>query len=171
MKYKITQKLLHNLIFYNPITGECKWRWRDKKYFKRTQDYLTWNARYAYQTINGKRKDGYKRVILFYKNYLLHRIIWFYVYGEWPDNLIDHIDRNPSNNKISNLRIGDKRLNSLNSKLFSTNTSGHRGVSFDSKRKKWRAYYNQLYLGFFDRKEDALQKRKDYELKIMEVYL
>jgi hypothetical protein len=167
LKYKLTQNLLHNLIFYNPITGECKWRWRNKEYFKRYQDYLSWNNKYAYKLINNINGTGYKRATLFYKQYSLHRLIWLYIYGEWPDNLIDHIDQNKLNNKISNLRIADKRINSLNSKLHITNTSGIRGMSFNNKINKWRAYYNQKHLGLFDNVEDAIKARKNYEDKII----
>lgn len=51
-----------------------------------------------------KKSDGYWRVYINGKGYYLHRLIWLYFCGDFPNNEIDHIDRNKSNNKIENLR-------------------------------------------------------------------
>jgi hypothetical protein len=39
-----------------------------------------------------------------YKNYYVHRVVWFLCKGTWPVHEIDHIDQNPANNRIENLR-------------------------------------------------------------------
>ena len=76
-----------------------------------------------------KRVDGYCVVNIGGSPKLVHRIIWKMIYGQSP-SLIDHIDQNPTNNKVENLRPYSKRLNAYNiSKLFSHNTSGIRGIS------------------------------------------
>ena len=46
------------------------------------------------------------------------RIIWKIVKGKDPDQVIDHIDGNPENNDISNLRDVTQRENLLNRKDF-----------------------------------------------------
>lgn len=57
--------------------------------------------------------------------------------------LLDHKDRNGLNNQKENLRIADRRINSINSKLLrSTNTSGFRGVTWSKKAHKWQASIN-----------------------------
>ena len=72
--------------------------------------------------------------------YRAHRIIWLMVTGNDPaDSLIDHIDGNPHNNKFANLRIATSRQNQCNQKIRRDNTSGLKGVSWDSKRNKWLA--------------------------------
>ena len=76
----------------------------------------------------GFRRDGYHSIGLWGKPRLSHRIIWKMFHGEVPD-LIDHIDRNPSNNRIENLRASDKVKNSYNSGLPRNNKTGFRGVS------------------------------------------
>jgi len=55
--------------------------------------------------------DGVK-----YRN---HRIVWAMVNGDIPEGMtIDHIDRDPSNNKIGNLRVADQHLQLMNRKAY-----------------------------------------------------
>ena len=64
--------------------------------------------------ITGCWADGYVVVHIFGKRYFAHRLAWLYVYGEWPKNQIDHIDRVKYHNWISNLRDATPTENSLN---------------------------------------------------------
>tara|TARA_Y100000592_G_C5298606_1_gene234368 strand:- start:146 stop:604 length:459 start_codon:yes stop_codon:yes gene_type:complete len=76
-------------------------------------------------------------------HYRLHRLIL----DAPPGKLVDHIDGNPLNNRRSNLRITDKKINSYNrKKLNINNTSGYRGV-----RKIGNRYYAYI-------KEDGRQR-------------
>ena len=65
-----------------------------------------------------------------------HRVIWAMMTGRWPDDEIDHRDRDPANNRWENLREATHSLNMLNRDEPSTNTSGVKGVS--RYRKGWR---------------------------------
>ena len=61
-----------------------------------------------------------------------HQIAWYLTYGYWPiDKFIDHIDGDPSNNRISNLRLATRNQNARNQKknINSDNTSKYKGVS------------------------------------------
>lgn len=60
---------------------------------------------------------GYRIIRLDWHKYLAHRLAWFYVYGAWPDHLIDHIDGNPLNNAIANLREVTIQQNRWNASL------------------------------------------------------
>ena len=80
---------------------------------------------------------GYRTIIIKRKPYYSHRLIWFLVYGDWPKNEIDHIDQNPLNNKIENLRDVSKSINQRNAKKRINNTSGITGVSWDKVSGKW----------------------------------
>lgn len=63
------------------------------------------------------------------KSYLVHRIIFWLTHGEMSsDAVIDHIDRNPLNNNLSNLREVSYKENAHNSSLRSTNSSGVEGI-------------------------------------------
>lgn len=67
----------------------------------------------------------------------VHRIVWAVCHDEDPgDFVMDHIDGNPHNNKISNLQKATQFQNSLNAKLKRNDTSGVTGVS-RAKVKKW----------------------------------
>ncbi|EPU3949756.1 HNH endonuclease [Klebsiella michiganensis] len=62
-------------------------------------------------------RDGYLRVGLNYKRYLLHRIIWELHNGPIPDGMeIDHIDGEKTNNRLSNLRLATHQQNLHNTK-------------------------------------------------------
>jgi len=52
---------------------------------------------------------------------------------------IDHIDNNPSNNRIENLRPTSSMQNSWNQKTRKTNTSGHKGICWSKNAQKWTA--------------------------------
>lgn len=78
-----------------------------------------------------KTSAGYIKVQINKIPYSAHRLIWVLFNKEIPiDKQIDHIDRNPSNNKIENLRLVNCSLNALNKKCKESNT-GVRGVSKD----------------------------------------
>ena len=82
-------------------------------------------------------KLGYLRFSILKKDYKVHRAIFFMHYGYLPD-YIDHIDCNPANNKIENLRECTLEQNSWNSKKSITNSSGIKGVSWHKASNKWR---------------------------------
>ena len=72
---------------------------------------------------------------------------------------IDHKDSNKLNNLESNLRIITDSQNQYNSKIRIDNTSGHKGVTWHKKMKKWQAQImvnnKPIHIGYFDTKEDA----------------
>ena len=89
--------------------------------------------------VGWKDSDGYLVTGVDGKNYKNHRLIWLWFYGYLPENCLDHKDKNPSNNDISNLREASKSCNGRNSKISSVNKSGVRGVSWVPRDKIWRA--------------------------------
>ena len=78
------------------------------------------------------RKTGYLYCELNRKKIGLHRVVWMVVHGEYPDQCIDHINGNPGDNKVSNLRHVTHAVNQQNQRgPNSANTSGFMGVSKD----------------------------------------
>ena len=85
------------------------------------------------------------------------------------DMVVDHINGDPLDNRIVNLRVCTNQENIFNSKVSKNNTSGVHGVSFHKPTKMWRAYINldrkQIHLGMFDNIEDAKESRLKAEMK------
>ena len=97
--------------------------------------------------------------------YLAHRLIWRIMTGEDPGELtVDHIDRDPFNNRFSNLRLADARLQLRNKRPFGK--SPHKGVTYISKSGKWRAlgWVNgkQIHLGIFEKEAEAAAAAAPY---------
>jgi hypothetical protein len=114
--------------------------------------------------------QGYVCVQIKGKQYRAHRLIWAYQYGEWPEFEIDHINRDRSDNRLSNLRVVTSSENNRNMSLPVTNTSGHVGVYWVKSRETWNVKIQvngkQLNLGYFRDKAKAIAARlaaeKDY---------
>lgn len=151
----LTSEYLRSILRYEPETGE--WFWIDRKYKKHVDEPVCSNARKFPQIrINGR-------------NYLASRLAFLYMTGRWPENLIDHIDVNPLNNKWDNLREADKKTNAYNTRAPRNNTSGHKGVSWSKDKNKWHAYIKvgqkRLNLGRYKDKEDAIKAYRDAAAK------
>jgi hypothetical protein len=86
-----------------------------------------------------------------------HRLAWFYMYGEWPKYHIDHIDGNPSNNRIANLRDVRHQANMQNIALRTSCASGLAGAYQVGKRFKASIRFDgkTKHLGYFDTPESA----------------
>lgn len=65
-----------------------------------------------------------------------HRIIFFLHNGFCPD-CVDHIDGDPTNNRINNLREATRSDNCCNKKMHKTTYSGHKGVYLHPSGKYW----------------------------------
>jgi len=82
-------------------------------------------------------------------------------------NLVDHINRNPLDNRTCNLRVVTYSENNHNASLRKDNKSGHRGVHWDKQYKKWVAQIKvdgvDHFLGLFDNIHDAVMARTSAE--------
>jgi len=100
--------------------------------------------------------SGYRVIRIGGCDFYAHRIAWFFEFGVMVD-LIDHIDGNPSNNAISNLREATKSKNGANRGKQANNTSGFKGVT--KHYRKWVAQIQvngrNLYIGLFETPEEA----------------
>lgn len=82
---------------------------------------------------------GYLGVSVDGARYKVHRLVWLYHHGYFPENELDHIDREKTNNRISNLREVSRSCNMRNTKVANTNTSGVTGVCWHKGMGKWRS--------------------------------
>jgi hypothetical protein len=83
---------------------------------------------------NNSHRRGYQLIRLDYARFLAHRLAWFYVMGEWPSGEIDHIDGDPANNRIANLRIADRQQNCWNTAAAPRKGAVIRNIKFKGKR-------------------------------------
>lgn len=151
----VTQELLQSLFLLNKDTGLINASTRST------------NARMG-ERAGSTKKDLRRYIRIGSKLYLEHRLIWMYLYGKFPV-FIDHIDGNPSNNALYNLREATKSENNRNVSKRCTNTSGYKGVTWHHPMKKWRAQMTYQGttrpLGFEAEAQDAAQMYNLYSLE------
>lgn len=144
-----SQEFLAKTFCYVPETGELMWRFRDDVPPK-------WNGRYAGELAGSSFHGRVDVVLTGIGRFRAHRLIWKLVHGIEPDE-IDHIDGNPLNNRLSNLRSCSRQQNACNTKPRSV--SGLKGVSLHRLSGLWRARIfangKAFMLGYFKSPEEA----------------
>lgn len=138
-----------------------------KEWFDYIDDQLRWkksptkNKKYLGRPAGTLFPCGYVYVKVLSRPYRLHRIIWMWHHGVIPKGYdVDHIDRNPLNNCISNLRLLTRSQNNMNSSRTSTRrTSKYKGVSWHPNTNKWRVVTvknkKQYHAGYFSNEDEA----------------
>jgi hypothetical protein len=118
--------------------------------FKPLLNLCTWyinSAGYAYASVWCKLEKKTKKISM-------HRFIMGF-----PDGTVDHINGNPLDNRVINLRSVPMQENSYNSKVPCNSTTGFKGVSFRKDRGTFKSYIKfkqrQIHLGTFKTKEEA----------------
>jgi hypothetical protein len=143
----LTTERLREVLDYDPVTGIFIAR-------------VNLGGRMRARNVAGQIKtNGYRCIGIDGRRYLAHRLVWLYVHGRWPVDQIDHINRDPSDNSLANLREARPIDNRGNTGIRQDNASGYKGVSFCKNRRKWVAYlqigHRNRNLGGFDTPEEA----------------
>ena len=148
----ISRERLLEVLDFEPFTGFFRWKGR-------------LGPRAAAGTIAGSDDgQGYVRIRVDGKGYRAHRLAWLAFYGKWPNGQIDHINHCRSDNRIENLREVTHSENQRNASRSKRNISGHPGVSFESRRRKWRVEVSitgangrsrRKHIGYFENLNDA----------------
>ena len=103
----------------------------------------------------GSKNNGYLVMEIDNKLYSCHRVLAhaFKILDLHSELMIDHRDRDKTNNCVFNLRPATPQQNS-----FNTNAKGY---TWDKQCKKWMAQIRlngkNIYLGRFEKEEDAIQ--------------
>lgn len=143
-----SQEALRQLLRYDPDTGRLYRLPKDPSMFP-TDDPrgAAWSAA-AYNAANAgkeaftaKDRRGYLHGKVGGVKYQAHRIIWKLVHGVDPDQ-VDHINGNPSDNRLVNLRACTSAENARNYKKRNSGVSKYRGVSWVVRDERWVASIN-----------------------------
>jgi hypothetical protein len=134
----VTAEYVRSVLNYDAISGRFTWS----------------NGKPA-----GTRKDsGYIRIIINGSSYYAHRLAWLYMTGEWPAHDIDHKNREPSDNRWSNLRHATRSENNANRPKRANSRGRLKGI-YLSGSGRWTASIRyggkERYLGSFSTEEDA----------------
>lgn len=163
----ITQQELKQYLSYNKDTGIFTWI------------NLTKKSKAKIGNIAGsKNNNGYISIKINQKRYVAHRLAWFYVYGVFPKDQLDHINRNKADNRIANLRECNNSQNAQNrTNPISTNKSGYLGV-FSNRNSKKNPYAagiqinnKNYHLGSFSNPLDAHKAYLEAKKKLHEFYV
>lgn len=138
-----------------------------KEYLEYRDGYIYWKKSISDKIKVGKmaghlNKMGYWVVAINKVLLSMHRVIWIIENGPIPDGMvIDHINNNPSDNRIENLRLATLMQNGFNRKVASKRSKlGLPGISFYKKLKKYVVRIScggsQIYVGRYETLEEAI---------------
>ena len=127
-KNDLTAEYVRSLFDYHAESGQLIWKVR------RSSKQRVGQVAGCYY-----RSTGYLYVGVDYKQYLVHRLIWLHVHGEWPEHVVDHINGVRIDNRIENLRDVTQTGNMRNMRRAHSDNmySGLLGVTYD---KRWRCF-------------------------------
>ena len=148
---------LDKILSYDPNTGEFTWK-VDRK-----------GGAYAGDKA-GYYSQGYIKVCVFGKAQLAHRLAWVLHYKEEPPKVIDHINGDPLDNRVINLRASSHKQNMQNRKKHSNGKSKYKGVSWSKASGKWQAQIQKRHIGLFLTQEEAAEAYNKEATKVFGLY-
>jgi hypothetical protein len=154
----ITPEFVRATIDYDPATGRMVWKWRE------TDCGAGWNKRCAGKEAGCVNALGYTQLSLRNVKILGHRAAFCHYHGRWPKGRLDHKDGDRTNNRIDNLREATDSENAFNKRLMSNNKSGHAGVWWIDRVKKFHVYITvnrkRINLGYVADYDEACALRR-----------
>lgn len=143
----LTAEFVRGLLNYDPETGIFTWKVRAANCIQ-IGDISGYRCSSGHIVIRIKRRG-----------YFAHRLAFLYMTGAMPENVVDHRDTDPGNNRWLNLRHATTAQNAQNSGVWKTSTTGFKGVCFNKRIGKYqvqvRANGKRRYLGLYTTAEEA----------------
>jgi hypothetical protein len=153
---------------YDPAAGIFIWRERPPHHFPSLMACRWWNTRFAGKAAGGGSKTDYWRVRIGHVHFKAHRLAWLIIHGEPLPKIIDHIDGDTLNNRISNLRAATHGENRTNQRTLPLGTaSGEIGIYFRQRGNSKRfavhiaAGGRRHWIGHFGTLDEAIAARKE----------
>jgi hypothetical protein len=155
-----SREYLHECFYYR--RGKLFWKWRPLHHFNEDRYRKIFNKKYVGSEAGVTKdhgKSGYRHIInIDYISYKRYRIIFVMFNGNFSEE-IDHINGDPLDDRIENLRESTRGQNSMNSSLQERRIGEFKGVSLIKKNNKYKArlklYGKEIHIGCFHSKEDA----------------
>jgi len=155
-KSNLTKALVRELFDYNPETGQLIRATTLKGIYK------------AGDIVSSLDVRGYLRTKIGGRSYKAHRLIWFWVHGEFPKKDLDHINHDKTDNRLVNLREVTAMENARNKPKSNRNKSGVTGVYWGKNDNRWRVFIGvdgkKVNLGNFVEFHEAVNARKNAEV-------
>ena len=158
----ITQEELKAMLHYDPETGLFT------RLVKMSQNTKIGDIAGC---LHHKKHSGKKYLLFSIKGklYRCHRLAFLYMTGSFPEDQVDHINWNGTDNRWCNLREVISKDNQKNLRKPIHNTSGVVGISWHKKLNKWNARIQvmrkNISLGCYVDFNDAVTARKNAEIK------
>lgn len=170
---EVTKEIFDEHLYYSESSKSCL-RWKTDRV---VGNYGSVKMK-ADSEAGSLTSTGYYAIKLKGKNYQAHRIVCVLHGFEIDGFVIDHLDHNRANNKISNLRVVSQKENNQNSSIRSDNTSGTQGVKYHKRHDQWVATWyedgEQKFKHFpiknFASSEEALQFAAEYRKRMVELH-
>ena len=105
-------------------------------------------------------KRGYVEIRYNHITYQAHRIAWYLHTKQDPGSMqIDHINSNPSDNTIKNLRLATSAQNAKNIRKKLGTASKYKGAHWYARQKRWKSQIRvdgrSIHLGYFNTDYEA----------------
>lgn len=142
---EIALEYLHECFEPDYEKGILYWKERPRHHFINEIAWKSFNSKYA-NTESGSLFNmkglSYRKVVLGNIRTYAHRIIYMMYHNVilTKGQMIDHIDNNPSNNAISNLRECSYSQNMSNRRISKNNNTGVKNVSYRPNKYKDKPY-------------------------------
>ncbi len=181
-----TYETAHLFFEYDKETGYMFWKKRTPDMYQvsynPTRDCSRFNRKYAGKRVGTAIRRQQKRTPTFLPKWkgvgfkffdprtgvvsaktYIHRLVWLMEHGYWPKQPIDHINGDPLDNRVDNLRMADYKMNARNRAMMRNNKTGYTGV-YPTKNGKYKAEIvvdsQWIYLGLYTTKEAAAEARQ-----------
>jgi hypothetical protein len=138
---------------YDSETGVLRWRVRPRSHFISDAAHRRFTTQFSGKEAGSLFSTGYRIVCVGPYGYIgAHRIALAMSSGHWSER-VDHINCDPSDNRLCNLRACSHAENARNRKVNTKNRSGFKGVSKSVNSSGWVARIQhdkkQINLGSF----------------------
>jgi hypothetical protein len=142
-KPSLSQAELMALFHYDPETGVMR--------------HLV--GKWAGQDAGCVSSQGYVQISIAYKKFRRARLAWLYMTGEWPEDLVDHINGIRDDDRFCNIRPATRAQNKYNSR--GRRNGRLKGTTWSKRNGRWQATIQvkmkTLHLGYYDSELEAHQ--------------